>query len=72
MTEFALALEAERLRSENRMLTQALWQVYSLVGGDTDGDPTPAALLSGMGVAGYINAVLEEVQYHIEVDEEGE
>ena len=34
------------LLAEVRRLRQGLWDVYGVLGGDTDGDPTPEALMS--------------------------
>ncbi len=36
----------EALRGETARLRQGLWDVFRELGGDTDGDPTPDALVS--------------------------
>lgn len=72
MSEFALAGEVVQLRMDRKALAQGLWDVYALVGGDTDGDETPDAILAGMGVSGYIAAVLNEVREHLDADAEEE
>jgi hypothetical protein len=42
-------------------LTGVLWDIYKLTGADTDGDPGPASLIAGMGMAGYAELVRDDV-----------
>jgi hypothetical protein len=41
-----MQLDVLSLVAEVRRLRQGLWDIYAICGGDTDGDPTPAALVS--------------------------
>ena len=44
-------------------LRQALWDIYGILGFDTDGDPTPAALVTDI-VPLVVNAAKEFRQDH--------
>ena len=40
-----LSSDIERRQHEIERLRQGLWDIFAALGGDTDGDPTPAALV---------------------------
>jgi hypothetical protein len=50
--------------AERDLAVQALWDVYAALGFDTDGDKTPAARISGMGVAGFARSVVNAAAEH--------
>jgi hypothetical protein len=65
LEEAAAALRAEpvtRTAPPPDVATQALWDVYGALGFDTDGEPTPAALIAGMGVADFCRLVVSAAE----------
>lgn len=54
-----MSIDLERQQHEIDRLRQGLWDVYAILGGDTDGDPTPAALAGDI-----VDLVLEEARQH--------
>lgn len=48
-----------------RLFAQALFDVYKLLGGDTDGDPSPAAWIAGVGAEAFVQSILHDVEEHV-------
>lgn len=47
---------------EIRRLRQGLWDVWAVLGHDTDGDTGPEAFIAGMGIDGLIRMVVEDAR----------
>lgn len=48
------------------VLSQAMWDALRILGSDLDGDPTPAAMIAGSGLDGFIEYFLAEIRGHEE------
>jgi hypothetical protein len=57
-----LADAVEALVAERDAYAQGLWDAFAALGYDTDGDPTPAAAIGGMGSTGFVESILRDVR----------
>lgn len=55
----ACALALESALSERDLLAQAMWDMYTALGFDTDGDTIPGHMIAGMGHAGFAKAMVD-------------
>ena len=58
----AVVVRGLAAEDEVKRLRQGLWDTWAALGHDTDGDTGPGALISGMGVDGFIRMVIEDAK----------